>query len=71
MKTNTDCLIVDDKVYWLDEGLSFEEQGDLSPNQWVSKINVLVNDRTSFELVKLGFYSTAHAVEYLSPNWFG
>jgi len=62
---------------WLDEELHFEEQGDLmlkqknSINQWVSKINILVNDRTLFELVKLGFYSTAGAIEYLSSSWFG
>jgi len=55
----------------LDEELPFEEQGELSPDQWVSKINVLVNDRTLFELVKLGFYSTAGDVEFISSSWFG
>jgi hypothetical protein len=53
---------------WLDKELPFDEQGHLSTSEWLAKITVLINDRTSTELVKLGFYTTAGLAEQVGSN---
>jgi hypothetical protein len=55
---------------FLNEELPFHEQVDLTPQEWLNKINLILNDRTSLEIVKLGFYTSASFVEHVGTNWF-
>jgi len=55
---------------FLDQELPFEQQGHLSPQEWLNRINYIVSDRTSLEILKLGFYTTASLVEHIGTNWF-
>jgi len=43
---------------------------DLTPQEWLNQINLILNDRTSLEIVKLGFYTTASFVEHAGMHWF-
>jgi len=55
---------------FLDQELPFEQQGHLSPQEWLNRINYIISDRTSLEILKLGFYTTASMVEHVGINWF-
>jgi len=55
---------------FLDEDLPFDQQADLTPQEWLNQINLILNDRTSLEILKLGFYTTASFVEHEGTHWF-
>jgi len=55
---------------FLDEERPFDQQAELMPQEWFTQINLILNDRTSLEIVKLGFYSTASFVEHAGTHWF-
>jgi len=43
------------KLPLLDEELPFDQQAELTPQEWLNQINLILNDRTSLKIVKLGF----------------
>jgi len=55
---------------FLDEELPFDQQAELMPQEWLNQINLILNDRTSLKIVKLGFYTTASFVEHAGTHWF-
>jgi len=57
-------------LLFLDEELPFDQQADLTPQEWLNQINLILNDRTSLKIVKLGFYTTASFVEHARTHWF-
>jgi len=68
-------IIQKTKLYYknlpfLDEELPFNQQADLMPQEWLNQINLILNDRTSLEIIKLGFYTTASFVEHAGTHWF-
>jgi len=55
---------------FLDEELLFDQQAELTPQEWLNQINQILNDRTSLEIVKFGFYTTTSFVEHVGTHWF-
>jgi len=55
---------------FLDEELPFDQQADLTPQEWLNQINLILNDRTSLKIVKLGFYTSTSFVEHAGTYWF-
>jgi len=71
-----EALIVQQiKLYYknlpfLDEELPFDQQADLTPQEWPTQINLIQNETTSLKIVKLGFYTTASFMEHVGTHWF-
>jgi len=55
---------------FLDEELLFDQQADLKPQEWLNQINLILNDRTSLKIIKLGFYTSTSFVEHAGTHWF-
>jgi len=65
--SNEQLIIQQIKLYCknlpiLDEELPFNQQAELTPQEWLNQINLILNDRTSLKIVKMGFYTSASFV---------